>query len=52
MAVRPGGWREIYRAAPFDLLVVDGGGYPPDPAELLEPGGTAVIDDPTPASFP
>jgi hypothetical protein len=29
VAVRPGDWREIYRAAPFDLLVLDGGGYPP-----------------------
>ena len=27
-----------------------GGGYPPDPEELLEPGGTVVIDDLTPAS--
>ena len=31
VAVRPGDWREIYRAAPFDLLVLDGGGYPPRP---------------------
>ena len=26
VAVLPGDWREIYRAAPFDLLVLDGGG--------------------------
>src|SRR6185312_14196783 len=45
LAVLPGDWREIYRAAPFDLLVLDGGGYPPDPEELLKPGGTVVIDD-------
>src|SRR3978361_2192369 len=42
LGVRPGDWREIYRAAPFDLLVLDGGGYPPDPEELLKPGGTVV----------
>jgi hypothetical protein len=48
--VLPGDWREIYRAAPFDLLVLDGGGYPSDPEELLKPGGTVVIDDLTPAS--
>jgi predicted O-methyltransferase YrrM len=45
LAVLPGDWRELYRAAPFDLLVLDGGGYPPDPEELLKPGGTVVIDD-------
>jgi len=44
--VLPGDWRELYRAAPFDLLVLDGG----DPEELLKPGGTVVIDDLTPAS--
>jgi hypothetical protein len=48
--VIPGDWREIYRAGPFDLLVLDGGGVPADPGELLEPGGTVVIDDLTPAS--
>jgi hypothetical protein len=36
VAVLRGDWREIYRAAPFDLLVLD--------------GGTVVIDDLTPAS--
>jgi len=50
LAVLPGDWRELYRAAPFDLLVLDGGEYPPDPEELLKPGGTVVIDDLTPAS--
>ena len=50
LAVLPGDWHEICRAAPFDLLVLDGGGYPPDPEEMLKPGGTVVIDDLTPAS--
>ena len=27
LAVIPGDWREIYRAAPFDLLVLDGGAH-------------------------
>jgi len=49
LAVLPGDWREIYRAGPFDLLVPDGGGIP-DPEQLLNPGGTIVIDDLTPAS--
>jgi predicted O-methyltransferase YrrM len=50
-----GDWREIYREAPFDLLVLDGGahgkagGDPADPEILLRPGGTLVIDDLTPA---
>jgi predicted O-methyltransferase YrrM len=50
-----GDWREIYREAPFDLLVLDGGGSgkwdseAADPAVLLRPGGTLVIDDLTPA---
>jgi len=56
LAVIPGDWREIYRAGPFDLLILDGGahgkssGIPADPEELLKPGGTMVIDDLTPAS--
>ena len=51
LAVIPGDWTEIYRAAPFDLLVLDGGahgksgGIPAGPEELLQPGGTVVIDD-------
>jgi len=51
-----GDWREIGSAAPFDLLVLDGGGSgkpgcgdPVDPAVVLRPGGTLVIDDLTPA---
>ena len=35
VAVLPGDWREIYRAGPFDLLVLDGGGVPADPERLL-----------------
>jgi len=49
LTVLSGDWREIYRAAPFDLLVLDGGGYLPDPEDLLKPGGTVVVDDLTPA---
>jgi predicted O-methyltransferase YrrM len=51
-----GDWPEIYRDAPFDLLVLDGGahgksgGIPADPQALLRPGGTVVIDDLTPAT--
>jgi len=51
-----GDWPEIHRAAPFDLLVLDGGahgksgGMPADPQALLRPGGTIVIDDLTPAT--
>ncbi len=50
-----GDWREISPAGPFDLLVLDGGahgeggGRPSDPAVLVRPGGTVVIDDLTPA---
>jgi predicted O-methyltransferase YrrM len=50
-----GDWREIRLEAPFDLLVLDGGGQgkqggePADPSVLLRPGGTLVIDDLTPA---
>jgi predicted O-methyltransferase YrrM len=55
VTVIQGDWREIYREAPFDLLVLDGGahgkagGKPADPELLLRPGGTLVIDDLTPA---
>ncbi len=60
-----GDWTAIAREAPFDLLVLDGGGQgksswtpeapadpraPADPEALLRPGGTIVIDDLTPAS--
>ena len=60
VALLPGDWREIYRAGPFDLLILDGGAHgksagteqriPADPEELLKPGGTVVIDDLTPSS--
>lgn len=47
-----GDWREIVPHGPFDLLVLDGGGGakraggpPAEPAELLKPGGTVVLDD-------
>jgi predicted O-methyltransferase YrrM len=56
VAVIHGDWREIYRAGPFDLLVLDGGapgksGRPAADTEvLLWPGGTVVIDDLTPAT--
>ncbi|MDH6136776.1 putative O-methyltransferase YrrM [Kitasatospora sp. MAA4] len=49
-------WSELYRSAPFDLLVLDGGGQgkgaepPADPVRLLSPQGTVVIDDFTPAT--
>jgi predicted O-methyltransferase YrrM len=50
-----GDWTEIAREGPFDLLVLDGGGAgkdgepAADPETLLQPGGTLVIDDLTPA---
>ena len=49
-------WTVIAQDAPYDLLVLDGGGQgkagdiPADPEVLLRPGGTIVIDDLTPAS--
>jgi predicted O-methyltransferase YrrM len=52
VTVLHGDWRLIERYAPFDLLVLDGGGgakrdgdEPADPAKLLKPGGTVVLDD-------
>lgn len=52
-----GDWRRIAEDAPYDLLVLDGGGTgktpgddPADPAGLLTPGGIVVIDDFTPAT--
>jgi len=51
-----GDWRLIEAYGPFDLLVLDGGGggkragdQPADPALLLKPGGTVVLDDLYPA---
>jgi predicted O-methyltransferase YrrM len=49
-------WRALLAHAPFDLLVLDGGGAgkdggdPPDPAVALAPGGTLVVDDFTPSA--
>ena len=47
-----GDWRAIEAHAPFDLLVLDGGGggkgagkAAADPARLLTPGGSIVLDD-------
>jgi predicted O-methyltransferase YrrM len=47
-----GDWRLIAGYGPFDLLILDGGGGgkrendpPADPALLLQPGGTLVLDD-------
>lgn len=52
VTVLQGDWRLIEAYAPFDLLVLDGGGggkrgddEPADPARLLKPGGTVVLDD-------
>jgi predicted O-methyltransferase YrrM len=52
VTVLHGDWRLIEAHAPFDLLVLDGGGgakrpgdAPADPARLLTPGGTVVLDD-------
>ena len=52
--VHTGDWRELQAFAPFDLLVLDGGGHgkgtepPLDPAHWLRTGGLLVIDDFTP----
>ncbi len=49
-----GDWTRIHDHAPFDLLVVDGGGKGHDgepiaePRALLAPGGAIVLDDFTP----
>jgi predicted O-methyltransferase YrrM len=52
VTVLHGDWRMIAEYGPFDLLVLDGGGggkraddVPADPAGLLKPGGTLVLDD-------
>jgi predicted O-methyltransferase YrrM len=49
-----GDWRELVREAPFDLLVLDGGGQgkgsqaPLEPGDWMLPGGLIVMDDFTP----
>ena len=52
-----GDWTRVEADAPYDLLVLDGGGTgktpedtPADPARLLVPGGRIVVDDFTPAT--
>ncbi|MET9351725.1 class I SAM-dependent methyltransferase [Streptomyces sp. NPDC006617] len=50
-----GDWRRVEEHGPYDLLVLDGGGQAKgdgaaDPARLLPPGGTLVVDDFTPAT--
>ncbi|MFD0314831.1 O-methyltransferase [Streptomyces flavalbus] len=56
VTVLPGDWHHITDHAPYDLLVLDGGGTgktptdpPADPTHLLTPHGTVVIDDFTPS---
>jgi predicted O-methyltransferase YrrM len=56
VTVLHGDWRLIEPYGPFDLLVLDGGGGgkrpqapPADPARLLKPGATLVVDDLYPA---
>lgn len=52
--IRCGDWHDLSREAPFDMLVLDGGGQgksdepPLDPAGWLRPGGVVVLDDFTP----
>ena len=52
--VRSGDWSELHAFAPFDLLVLDGGGQgkgkepPLGPETWLRPGGVLVIDDLSP----
>lgn len=53
--VRHGDWQRVEEGGPYDLLVLDGGGQAKgdgtaDPARLLIPGGTLVIDDFTPVT--
>lgn len=55
VTVRHADWTAIAEHAPFDLLVLDGGGNAKtpgpaaDPVRLLRPGGVLVIDDFTPS---
>ena len=52
--VHEGDWQALHAFAPFDLLVLDGGGQgkgdepPLEPARWMRPGGLIVIDDFTP----
>jgi predicted O-methyltransferase YrrM len=52
VTVLQGDWRLVETYAPFDMLVLDGGGGgkrqndpPADPARLLKPAGALVLDD-------
>jgi predicted O-methyltransferase YrrM len=51
VTVHEGQWQALHAFAPFNLLVLDGGGQgkgdepPLDPAQWLRPGGLLVIDD-------
>ena len=55
-----GDWKELAGSAPFDLLVLDGGGKgkepgdgpPLEPEEWLAPDGTIVLDDFVPSGAP
>jgi predicted O-methyltransferase YrrM len=56
VVVRTGDWSQLHDRAPFDLLVLDGGGQGKgteaaiDPRSWLRPGGLVVIDDFTPSA--
>ncbi len=51
-----GDWRDLAGYAPFDLLVLDGGGQgkgaepPLEPRDWLRPGGLLVLDDFSPST--
>jgi predicted O-methyltransferase YrrM len=52
-----GDWTLIAEHGPFNLLVLDGGGggkqgSPAEPERLLAPGGSLVVDDFTPSTWP
>jgi predicted O-methyltransferase YrrM len=55
VTVRRADWTALAEHAPFDLLVLDGGGNAKtpgasaDPVRLLRPGGVLVVDDFTPS---